>query len=225
MRTVPYGEADLIVTLFTETAGVVSAISRGARRIRKGAAVCLEPMHSLTVQLSERAKQNLMTLATASIDRPRTRLVADLQRLDAAGRALRWVRETVPPRTPEPEVWSELELLLDRLDQEDLDVPASSLLAESGLRLVRALGYGLHLESCVSCGRPCPTDQASCLDPARGGLICRACGGSPVVLKASLRARMTRALLHEHVGFDGPEADVILDVVEHVLRAHADLRA
>lgn len=224
MRAVPYGEADLVATFFSERLGRLSTLARGARRLKKGSSTLLEPMHTLELDVVDRPGQNLASLSSTAIAQPRLRLTAELDRLEAAGRALRWVRETVPPRTPEPEVWRELESLLDDLDRPVLPAEPRALLAASGLRLLRALGYALELEACVTCGRPCPPDQASCLDPVRGGLVCRACGGAALVLTAPLRARMVAALRHDVPAFAQQEANLVLDVLEASLRAHADLR-
>ncbi len=224
MRAVPYADADLVITFFTEQLGRVSVIGRGARRLKKGASTVLEPMHTLEIDIVDRPRQTLASLSSSTIAQPRTRLTADLARLEAAGRALRWVRETLPPRTTEPEVWTEIESLLDDLDRPVLPGEPRALLAASGLRLLRALGYGLELDGCVSCGRPCAPERAACLDPIRGGLICQACGGAPLVLNASLRARMLAALRREPPAWSTPEADLVLGVLDQSLRAHADLR-
>ncbi|HEY3593570.1 MAG TPA: DNA repair protein RecO, partial [Polyangiaceae bacterium] len=103
-----------MVTLFTEEVGKVSAMARGARKSSRRFAAALEPMHGLSVALDERPGAELLALRESNVVRPRIHLLGDLDRLSAAGRALRWVRAGSPPRTPEPEVWSELEALLDR---------------------------------------------------------------------------------------------------------------
>jgi len=223
VRAVPYGEADVVATFFSEAEGLVVAMARGVRRMRKGVSVPLEPMHTLVLDLWERPRQALMRLSGVSVARPRIRLVADLGRLEVAGRALRWVRETAPPRTPEPQVWRELTGLLDALDRPALTEPCSALLAAAGLRLLRAAGYGLELERCVGCGRPCPAWQSSCIDPARGGLVCRACGGAAVVLTAETRARMRAALRGDRSGLVGADGEVVLGLIDQALRVHADV--
>jgi len=215
----------VVATFFSEAEGLVAAMARGVRRMRKGASAPLEPMHTLVLDLGERRREALMRLVGVSVARPRTRLVGDLVRLEAAGRALRWVRETAPPRTPEPQVWRELIGLLDDLDQPVLSEPCSALLAAAGLRLLRAVGYGLELERCVGCGRPCPAGQSSCVDPARGGLVCRACGGAAVVLTAETRARMSAALRGDRSAFVGSDCEVVLGLVDQALRVHADVGA
>lgn len=215
LRVVPVGEADLVVTVLTATRGVLAASARGARRSarRFGA---LEPIHELAVSL-ELHGGDVGKLVEARIERLRPRLVADLGRLDAAGRLLRWTRRAAPPSVPEPDAFDVLSAALDGLDAEVADPPA--ILAAAGLDLLEALGWGVDLERCVACGRPCPAGAAASIDPTRGGLVCRACGGARRVWSAELRA----AVLGARAGGPGLEpraAAAVLDLVEAALDAH-----
>lgn len=221
VRRVPVGDSDLIVTLFTEARGVVSASARSARRSWKRFAA-LEPMHLLRVSLEERPGVEVMSLSEAALAKPRSLLVSDLAKLEAAGQALRWVRRAAPPLTPEPGMWSELNRLLDRLDQEgSAEVPAEAHLAATGLRLLAAIGWGLDLDRCVRCGRPCEGAAAACVDPAAGGLVCRACGGASQVLRADRRSRMLAAMEGEDGALQAEDAKQVLDLVEAALSAHS----
>jgi DNA repair protein RecO (recombination protein O) len=56
VRSVAYGEADLIATFFTETDGKLSAMIRGARRSTKRFGGALEPIHELHVVLDDKGK-------------------------------------------------------------------------------------------------------------------------------------------------------------------------
>src|SRR5262245_60895474 len=71
VRVVPYGEADAIVTLFTEALGKVGALARRARSNAKKLAGSLDSLHTIAVRLDERAHAELAVLAEATIVRPR----------------------------------------------------------------------------------------------------------------------------------------------------------
>lgn len=224
VRRVPIGESDLMVTLFTEQRGLVSAAARAARKSWKRFAA-LEPMHLLRVSLEERAGSEVMSLVEAGLVSARPRLVADLPKLEAAGQALRWVRRASPPQTPEPGVWLEVNALLDRLEQEEAgsEVTPEAHLAAMGLRMLVAIGWGLDLDRCVRCGRPCAEASAACVDPAAGGLVCRACGGASTVLRAERRVRMVAALAGDDSALVGEDARQVLELVEATLAAHSGL--
>src|SRR5262249_43560312 len=136
VKVVHYGEADAVVTFFTEQAGKVAALARGARKSKRRFAAALESMHTIRVTLDERPGAELLGLREAVVTGARAGILGDLDRMNAAGQALRWVRAGSPVRTPEPDVWAELEALLDRLDDLEDPLPAATHLAATGLRLL-----------------------------------------------------------------------------------------
>ncbi len=231
VRTVEVGESDVIATLITEQAGKVSAIVRGARKGSRRVGGALEPVHTIAVLLDDRGAE-LTTLKEARIVRARAGVAGSLDSLEAAGVALRWARHLFPPRTPEPQGWRVLVELLDVLDDPQRCAPRTEL-ARAGLALLAAVGYALDLDRCVSCGRPCPASKAACVDPARGGLVCRSCGGSSTVLLPDVR-EAARALGEGRAGQAGqvaqagqagtvtPEqAESLLSLVDRAMAAHA----
>jgi DNA repair protein RecO (recombination protein O) len=218
VRTVDLGEADVIATLVTQQAGKLSAIVRGARKGSRRVGGALEPVHTIAVLLQDRGAE-LLTLKESRIVRTRAGVVSNLDALDAAGVALRWARHLFPPRTPEPEGWKILLELLDVLDAGQAAPRAE--LARAGLALLSAVGYALDLASCVVCGRDCPESKAACIDPARGGLVCRSCGGAATVLLPEVR-RAARSLGEGRItDASASEAETILQVVDRAMAAHA----
>ncbi|MFW5738952.1 MAG: DNA repair protein RecO [Myxococcota bacterium] len=220
VRAVPYGDADLVVGLFTESLGLISALARRARGARR---LHLEPMHTLEVALRERPGASLLSIRSASMQTPRTRLIASFERMQTAGTVLRWVRQAVPPRTPEPDVWNVLIHLLDALDEPELATSPSALLVVAGMGLLRALGYGLDLDRCVTCGRGCPAERSSHVDAARGGLVCRRCGGAGPVVSGAMRTRLKAAASGVPV-LRADELPLGIALVESALLAHANVR-
>jgi DNA repair protein RecO (recombination protein O) len=227
VRTVEFGESDVIATLVTEDAGKVAAVVRGARKGSRRVGGALEPVHTIAVLLDDKGAE-LTTLKESRIVQLRTGVVSNLESLDAAGTALRWARHLFPPRTPEPLGWSVLIELLDALDA----VPAGSVpprreLARAGLAMLAAVGYGLELEQCAVCGRPCPEGRSACVDPARGGLVCRACGGAASVLLPAAReaarslSRRATPSTADAAAVTDASAEALLGLVDRAMAAHA----
>ncbi|HEY4012760.1 MAG TPA: DNA repair protein RecO [Polyangiaceae bacterium] len=220
VRTVEVGEADLVVTLITEQVGKVGAVVRGARKSSRRVGGALEPIHTIAVLLDDRGG-DLATLKEARVVTPRLRVTGDLEALEAAGTALRWARHLFPPRTPEPAGWRVLVDLLDVLERGGS--PARKALAHAGLSLLGAVGYGLELEGCVSCGRPCPGESPACIEPSRGGLVCRSCGGATTVLTADERRGALSIAAGRTVDASEAHAVVVLGIVDRALAAHAGM--
>jgi DNA repair protein RecO (recombination protein O) len=223
LRRVEYGEADLVLTLLTQKLGKVSALARGARKSSKRFGGALEPMHTLAVELDERPGAELFTLLEAKLKVPRAKILGSLQAMEAAGKALSWARRAAPPRTPEPAPYAVLSTLLDRLAEAPSAEQSSMALAEAGLQLLSAFGWGIDLERCVRCGRQAEPQQSASVDAARGGLVCRSCGGARLRISAAARAHMARAGAGENGVLTAAEAAAALTIVEAALGAHAGI--
>jgi DNA repair protein RecO (recombination protein O) len=219
VRSLPYAEADVVATLFTEDLGLVTVLARGARTFRKGAPVVLEPMHTLCIEAGEPAGADLLSLRSSAIHVARRSLTADLDIMQAAGRALRWLRLVVPARTPEPETWMEITLLLDSLENRP---PRASmqLVSEFGIALIGAMGFALALGQCVVCGRSCGPGRSAYVDPARGGIVCRGCGGADFLLPAGTRDRLAEAGKGSRSVLMEEDVKPAVELVEAMLRAH-----
>ena len=201
--------------------GRVSALARGARKSVKRFGGVLEPMHTLRISYDDRSGAELVTLREAKLERARPFLVTSLERMQAAGQALNWVRKAAPPRTPEPDVWAAMELFLDHLGDADDRVSPRARLAATGLRLLAAFGWGIDFERCVSCGKQAGEGQAGAVDAARGGLVCRACGGARRRLSGSERLALSGASAGGELSDE--LAPLALELVEQALKAHGGI--
>lgn len=221
VRSVPYGESDVIATFFTRESGKIAAVVRGARTSTKRFGGALEPIHELVVSLEDRGKE-LCVLKEARIQRPRIGVAGSLEAMEAAGQALRWVRHLCPARTPEPAAWRSLEDLLDALDV-DLASPVTVRrhLAIFGVRLLTDVGYALGLDGCIRCGRPCPEGRSAFLDAAGGGIVCTSCGGARRTISGELRALAARAQRGELVTLSWEAAGELIAIAEEAMAAHA----
>jgi DNA repair protein RecO (recombination protein O) len=223
LRRVEYGESDLVLTLLTPELGKLSALGRGARKSSKRFGGALEPMHTLRVELDERPGAELLSLTSCKLLTPRGKLLGSLAALEAAGKALSWARRAAPPRTPETEIYALLIRLLDRLEESGEPERVSVTLAEAGLTLLTALGWGIDFERCVRCGKQAAPSQSASVDAVRGGLICRSCGGARLRVSAEARGRLQRAAAGEPQVLLPADAADALSLVEAALGAHAGI--
>lgn len=221
LRRVEYGESDLVLTLLTDTIGRISALARGARKSVKRFGGVLEPMHTLQISYDDRSGAELVVLREAKLARARPFLVTSLERMQAAGQALNWVRKAAPPRTPEPDVWAAMEGLLDRLSDAEDSVSPRARLGAAGLQLLSAFGWGIDFERCVSCGKAPAAGQAAAIDAARGGLVCRDCGGARLRLSGNDRLLLQRAA--NGATLSDECANLSLELVEQALKAHGGI--
>lgn len=220
LRKVPYGEADAVVTFFTEARGVTSAIARAALKSVKRFGA-LEPLHLLRVTLEEKPGAELHLLVEARLAVPRLGLLASLDQIEIASTALQWVRRASPPRVAEPALWRDVNALLDSLDSAPDPAAGRAQLAAMGLRLLQGAGWGLQLGWCVRCGRECAPEATACIDAGQGGLVCRACGGARIVLRPARRRALSAALEGDPAVLSADDAACAIALVTETLQAHA----
>jgi DNA repair protein RecO (recombination protein O) len=239
LRRTPYREADLVVTLFTESIGQISALARAARKSQRRFGGGLEPFHTLAAELDEAPGSELMTLTSARVETARTHLYGHLEGMEAAGKFLSWIRQASPAHTPEPLVWQLAIACLDRLNAASAAPPERAIaasagsqpvrssptliLATFGLQLLAASGWRLELEHCVLSGARCPDGKSAMVDPERGGLVSRAEGGAPFLVSGPARARLIAAEDGQIDALDEEDSALGLELVERCLRAHAGL--
>lgn len=223
LSRVAYGEADLVVHLFTEELGRIPALARGARRSQKRFGGALEPIHTLSIDVSEKPGSDLSTLHEARLVTPRTAITTSLEALEVAGKALAWLRRCAPTHTAEPKPFRALEEFLDELDQGRIETTPNGHLAAFGLRLLDGLGFGLCLDRCIGCDKLCPPNTSSLVNPERGGLVCRACGGGPIKVDAACRQALSQASRGEIHAIAPEWTPLTIRIVERALGAHMDL--
>ena len=172
LRAVPYRESDLVITVFTQDVGKVSALIRGGRASKKRTGGAIEPFHTAVFELQEQ-RGELWGFKTAEIVRVRGKLTTDLTRLEQAGTVLRALRALAPARTPEPQAYDTVTTLLDAFNA---GTYASSAVFGAGvLQLLADFGYALELSRCVSCGTPRPEERIAVLEAVSGGVVCGTC--------------------------------------------------
>lgn len=219
VRRVLIGDADMMVSLFTEARGLLSAMARSARRSSKRFPA-LEPIHRLRVGMDEGGGGEVLSLAESELAQPRMGVMASLERFEAAEQGLLWVRRIAPPGTPEPALWVEINGLLDALDAPAIEGSPRALLAGSGLRMLRAVGWGLDFERCIRCGRSCEPGLPAYFDAGQGGLVCRACGGARTLLAASRREHLAAAIRGDDGALSDGDVAFAISIVEEALSAH-----
>lgn len=219
---VDYRDADLIVTAFTDEWGKVAALARGARRSQKRFGGTLEPMHTLRFELEAAPRGELHGLKSSQIQKARPELLTELSRLAAAGKALSWVRRATTPHLADPILWHALSQCLDDLG-EQAATDADDLVAAFGLRLLDIMGWGIHFSACVSCGKACPAGKAAWLNPERGGLVCRLCGGGPFQISGQAREELNRVACGLNARAPHDLAALTQKVVDRALAAHLGL--
>jgi DNA repair protein RecO (recombination protein O) len=171
LRSQPYRDSDLIVTLFTHDLGKVSALARGARSSQRRFAGALGPLVISALELTQSPRAELWTLESATVERDWLELSSEVVAVAHASYALELVREIFPAETPEPSVLALMVELWESLRAG----PSAAVLRYVEHALLASAGTSPALTNCAACGTTLEREQSCLFDPARGGAVCATC--------------------------------------------------
>ncbi|MBA2542113.1 MAG: DNA repair protein RecO [Deltaproteobacteria bacterium] len=172
VRATPLRESDLLVVLYTEEYGRVSAVARGARRSQRRFVGALQLLVLSRVQLS-RGRGELWNLESAEIEREWTHLASDVVSVAHASYVVELVGSLLPAEVPDVQA---LQLVCAAWDSLADGGPSAAVLRAIELMLLDLAGHRPALDSCAACGSE--LSAGSVFDPGRGGAMCRSCAAT-----------------------------------------------
>ena len=173
LKTTPLRESDLLVSLYTQERGRVSAVARGARKSQRRFAGALQLLVLGRYQLGRRPRGELWGLDAADVVREWTQLASDVVAVAHASYVVELVGALLPPEAPEPHA---LELVLALWDSLAAYGPSPAALRATELALLDLAGHRPALDACAACGAS--VEEGAVWDPTRGGGICRRCAAT-----------------------------------------------
>lgn len=148
LRTYPFRESDLLVTLFTRTEGKVRGVARAAKKSRRRFGGALEPLTYVKVTYEDRERQELARLdACEVIDSPLASEV-NYPRAVALGHVAELLDELLPDREVNDAVFRLALSVLARLKGQELWLPVTYF----QLWMARLMGYLPDITECLACG-------------------------------------------------------------------------
>lgn len=190
LQSFPYGETSRIVRLLTRSAGVHSAIAKGALRPRSRYSM-MGPFDEGTVTLYIRNTRDLQTLGGFDLTRSRQTLGRDLLRFGGASLLAELVLRTASEES-HPALFDVVSAGLDRLVDVDADGLEVSVLAVTW-HLIAELGFAPELDACIACSRGIDRAHDAMFDHAAGGMRCDACARGLPGRRIPARARAALA--------------------------------
>src|SRR4051794_34763090 len=148
LGTVDYGEADRIVTLFTEGRGKLSAFAANARKSKRRFAGALEPFTLIRAQLVER-RGTTIHLGSADIERGFYSTRDDLPRVARALYCMELCRELVREQEAHEQLFYTAISFLDQLEHQ---VAGPTSLIAFELAALAQAGLMPRFDSCALCG-------------------------------------------------------------------------
>ncbi|MCA9267578.1 MAG: DNA repair protein RecO [Planctomycetales bacterium] len=172
LRTVEFSETSLIVTLFTEDAGKLSALAKGARRPKGPFDGALDLLTTCRVVFLRKSSGSLDLLTEAKLERRFHAATRSLPALYAGYYVAELLREMTDEHDPHPELFHLACRTLTALD-ENCEVPSCVLRFELGA--LRLLGHLPALAECCGCGSQTSKGQRVAFGLVAGGVLCHRC--------------------------------------------------
>jgi DNA repair protein RecO (recombination protein O) len=225
LRTWPFHEADLLVSLFTREQGRVKGVARHAMRSRRRFGGALEPMTHVRASYAEKPRQELVRLdAFEILSSPMSRPV-DYARTAALQMVAEVIEEAMPEGAPEDAVFRLALAVLDELQVGRVWMP----LTYFALWMNRLMGWMPELGHCAACGLDLRGGTVWYSSAADGVMCADDRGTGSVALSAesvALAGRMFRATVKALAEEDWPKgraADLRRFAIE-VLERHLEGR-
>ncbi|CAN5561971.1 MAG: DNA repair protein RecO [Rubrobacteraceae bacterium] len=219
LRSIRFGEADRILDLYTQDAGLTSAIAKGIRKTKSKFGARLEPLSC--VDFMAYTGRSLDTLTQAETLRSFHEIREDLIRFEAAARMVGYVKSLSGGDEADRRVFNLLYHALDALEGRESGFEAME--AAFGMKLAILAGYAPQLDACVECGmEPGESEGMLRFAPGLGGILCVECDGGesrdsfpmPPGSLEGLRA-IVRIPLKEL-----PETGLMGEALRRVVRSH-----
>ncbi len=176
LRTWPFLEADLLVSLFTREQGCIKGVARHALRSRRRFGGALEPMTYVRASYAERPRQELVRLDAFEILYSPLSQPIDYARTAALQLVAETLEEVLPEQAPDDPIFRLSIAVLSEIQVGRVRLPTLYF----ALWMSRLMGWMPELRYCAVCGKALASEQAyyapnsdgvTCQDDCRTGSI------------------------------------------------------
>jgi DNA repair protein RecO (recombination protein O) len=201
LRSIPYGESDQIVTLYTLDFGKIKGIAKGAKRSRKRFGNTLEICSYIRATFFEKETSDLVRLSYCELVRPFAGLREDITQLAWASYLIELVNEMTAERIKNKGLFNLLILFLNLIDRGTLKEEIQRVFE---VRLLSLLGYQPQLNHCIRCQKGLSGEKFF-FSAREGGVLCPSCavdlsGLMPVSLGTIKTLLLAQSIPLEKVG-------------------------
>jgi len=191
LRTWPFREADLLVTLFTRDQGKVRGVAKSAMKSRRRFGGALEPMTWVRAHYAEKPRQELVRMDTFEIVSSPLAAPVDYGRASGLAFLAEVLDELLPDHDPHDAVFRLTVATLEHLRTDSIWMPVTYF----ALWCTRLMGWLPELHRCVECGGNLA--QGAFYHSTRDGLFCSAHKRPSASALSAESLALADAMLHQ----------------------------
>ncbi len=169
-----HGESDVIVTLFSQDEGRVTAIAKGAKKSLRRFVNKLELFSFLHIVCTRKAGRSLVFLAEADLHTSFINIRKNLELYTIASVIREFLLVGIREEGPEENIFR---LSLWSLHNLDLLQQPRAILSLFLIRFFEHVGYRPDFEICSKCANQVLPERTYSFDPSGGRIICSGCSG------------------------------------------------
>jgi len=171
LKSQRWGEADRIVTLYTERIGKIRGIGRGARRMKSRFGSVLEPLRFIELTVFEKTPDTLARISQADLLKSFDHIRTSLLMIGAAACMVQVVEALTADRDPNRALFASLVGGLQAL-HDGGDPALLPLLFQ--IQALAHTGFHPQMDQCVVCNQSSLSNEMR-FSPSSGGLLCAHC--------------------------------------------------
>ena len=149
LRTYPFRESDLLVTLFTRNEGKIRGAAKAAKKSRRRFGGALEPLTYVKLTWEDRERQELARLDVCEVIHSPLTSEVTYPRAVAMGHVAELLDELLPDREASDAVFRLAITVIRELRGDNIWLPITYF----QLWMARLMGYLPDLSECINCGR------------------------------------------------------------------------
>jgi DNA repair protein RecO (recombination protein O) len=172
LRTLSYGESDLIVTFYSHDFGKLKGIAKGAKRSKKRFANVFEPFSLTEIIFSRKDRDALAFIESCNVIEHYHTIRQDLEKTLIASYFIDLADHFSPEGKNNEKLFQLLQNFLIMLSQEKASDCAIRFFE---MRLLKLTGFEPALDHCIICKTPVTNGNAYYFYASEGGIKCSAC--------------------------------------------------
>jgi DNA repair protein RecO (recombination protein O) len=172
LNSTEHGESDVIVTLFCQDVGRLTAIAKGAKKSKKRFVNKLELFSFLHITYQQKANRSLAFFAEAELHTSFLNIRRNLRLYSIASVIREFLLIGVRDNEPDIQIFRLSLWALHNLDQKQ---PPMTILVLFLIRFFDYVGYRPDLQTCAHCHSPVTTQNRYSFDTSTGRIVCAVC--------------------------------------------------